>query len=131
MGIFECLPCPLWSSRRTPQPKEHIITTPTDSTSSEICAELESRYRAQFNPPAGFRLSLTPWDIRELELDPTNCGDWQGPSFDGQGWKVTTQWTLESGVTFNVDGDGGDALSVGEAVRVAEALRSVAALVNT
>ncbi len=41
--------------------------------------------------------------------------DWIGPVFTGKGWKVTTNWTEETGVTFYVDGDGDNAIPGAEA----------------
>ncbi|MET4588847.1 hypothetical protein [Arthrobacter sp. 754] len=71
-------------------------------------------------PPAGFT------------KDSSSTEDWatfSGPTFEGDGWKVTSHWTLEDGVTFYVDGDGDNALKGAEAGKIAEALAQIAALI--
>lgn len=70
-------------------------------------------------PPAGFRL---------CPGDGTPGGDWDGPTFEGKGWKVTSHWNAEEGVTFYVDGDGNNAIRGAEAGKIAAALAEVAAL---
>ncbi|MEV4987674.1 hypothetical protein [Pseudarthrobacter sp. LMD1-1-1.1] len=82
-----------------------------------------SEYLAELGPvpmpPAGFT------------LDPSSDGDyalWSGPTFEGKGWKVTTDWTVSEGVTFYVDGDGDNAIQGAEAAKIAAALAEVAAL---
>jgi hypothetical protein len=70
-------------------------------------------------PPAGFT------------KDPSSTDDWltfSGPKFEGNGWKVTSHWTLEDGVTFYVDGDGDNAIKGEEAGKIAAALAEVAHL---
>lgn len=70
-------------------------------------------------PPAGFT------------LDTSSTADyltWSGPAFEGNGWKVTSHWTADEGVTFYVDGDGDNAIPAVEAGKIAAALAEVAAL---
>lgn len=70
-------------------------------------------------PPAGFA------------KDSSSTEDWltfSGPTFEGNGWNVTSHWTLEEGVTFYVDGDGDNAIKGAEAGKIAAALAEVAAL---
>lgn len=70
-------------------------------------------------PPAGF--SLDESSTEELPI-------WSGPTFEGNGWKVTTDWTVNEGVTFYVDGNGDNAIPAVEAGKIAAALAEVAAL---
>jgi hypothetical protein len=53
---------------------------------------------------------------------------WSGPKVEGKGWKVTSHWTVEEGVTFYVDGDGDNAIKGTEAGKIAAALAEVARL---
>lgn len=82
-----------------------------------------SEYLAELGPipmpPAGFSLkesSTEEWPM------------WSGPTFEGKGWKVTTDWTVSEGVTFYVDGDSDNAIQGAEAAKIAAALAEVAAL---
>ena len=70
---------------------------------AETTAELEARYREQFNPPAGYKLSMTDWDIRELHLVPEYSGEWTGPELHGKNWRITSHWTNQGGVKLWVD----------------------------
>ncbi len=70
-------------------------------------------------PPAGF--SLDESSTEELPI-------YSGPTFEGNGWKITTDWTINDGVTFYVDGDGDNAIQGAEAGKIAAAMVEVATL---
>jgi len=82
-----------------------------------------SEYLAELGPipmpPAHFNLDES--STEELPV-------WSGPTFEGKGWKVTTDWTINEGVTFYVDGDSDNAIQCAEAGKIAAALVVVAAL---
>lgn len=73
-------------------------------------------------PPDGFRLCASSEELPG--------GDWDGPKFEGAGWKVTSHWTAREGVTFYVDGDRDNAIPAVEAGKIAAALAEVAALAS-
>ncbi|WP_207346420.1 hypothetical protein [Arthrobacter sp. E3] len=78
-------------------------TTLTTAPTAENTTELESRYRARFNPPAGYKLSMTDWDTRELHLDAEYSGEWQDPTQRGATWLITSHWTNQGGLKFYAD----------------------------
>lgn len=101
------------------------ITTPA------TVHELAEQATAQGKTPSEF-LSILTTPPAGFTQDPSNNDDWatfSGPKFEGAGWKVTSHWTLEDGVTFYVDGDGDNALKGAEAGKIAEALAQIAALI--
>lgn len=72
-------------------------------------------------PPAGY--------VQQPDaLQPDVLGGvWYGPTFEGSGWKITTQWVAEEGATFYLDGTGGDSpIPSSQAGRIAVALAQVA-----
>lgn len=71
-------------------------------------------------PPAGCTLNPA--------CDPSDYIGWDGPKFEGNGWKITSHWSIEEGVMFYVDGDGDNAIRGAEAGKIAAALAEVAAL---
>lgn len=74
-------------------------------------------------PPAGFTLDASSGEAWEGDYQ-----TWSGPTFEGNGWKVTSDWSIEDGVTFYVDGDGDNAIRGSDAGKIAAALAEVAAL---
>lgn len=72
-------------------------------------------------PPAGYELD-------EDSVGRDGQGVWEGPDVKGEGWLIMSQWTLEHGLTFWVDGDGDNAIPASEAVKLSAALAEVARL---
>lgn len=102
------------------------ITTPA------TVRELAEQATAQGKTPSEF-LSMLITPPAGFTQDPSSADDWatfSGPKFEGNGWKVTSHWTLEEGVTFYVDGDGDNAIRGEEAGKIAAALADVAALAS-
>lgn len=73
--------------------------------------------------PAGFTL-----DESSLSQG-YESGLWDGPTFEGNGWKITSQWTADEGMTFWVDGSGDNAIQGAEAGKIAAALAELSAMV--
>jgi hypothetical protein len=48
-------------------------------------------------------------------------------TFEGKGWKVTSHWTTEEGMTFYVDGSRDNAIQGAEVGKIAAALAEVSA----
>lgn len=86
-------------------------------------AEATNPMPSELLPPEGFRLD--PMSFEE-------CQEFmaKGPTFEGDGWEVTSYWTSEEGVTFYVDGDGDNAIPGAEAGKIAAALAEVSRLVS-
>lgn len=100
----------------------------TSAPTAETTAELEARYREQFNPPAGYSLSMTEYDLEQLPLDPEYSGEWSGPQLRGKNWFITSHWTNQGGVKLWVDHIGKDGKEDHEPFTPAEALAMSAAL---
>lgn len=73
--------------------------------------------------PAGFTL-----DESSLS-EGYESGLWDGPTFEGNGWRIMSQWTADDGVTFWVDGSGDNAIKGVEAGKIAAALAELSALI--
>lgn len=73
--------------------------------------------------PAGFTL-----DESSLS-EGYESGLWDGPTFEGNGWRIMSQWTADEGVTFWVDGSGDNAIQGVEAGKIAAALAEISALI--
>ncbi|MDQ0824303.1 hypothetical protein QFZ60_000476 [Arthrobacter sp. B2I5] len=100
----------------------NTITLPATIQDLGDYAEAQGKTIVDLMPPNGFT------------LDKSTFGDyiagyWDGPSFQGDGWKVTSQWTAEHGVTFYVDGNRDNAIQGAEAGKIAAALAEVSALI--
>jgi hypothetical protein len=113
------------------KPSELLEVLPSIPAPPAPDAELENRLRARFNPPAGFRMPDTAAELEEAgEVGPDFGGFWDGPTFEGEKWKVTSHWSVEQGVTFYVDGDRNEAIRAVEAGKITAALAEVAAMVS-
>ena len=108
------------------------IKLPETVRASEDAASLETRLRAKFNPPAGFRMSYSTADFHEVGIHDADehGGFWDGPVVQGEQWKVTSHWSAEQGITFYVDGDGDNAIPASEALKIAGALQEVAIMAS-
>lgn len=102
--------------------------TLTNATDSEITVEIESQYRARFNPPAGFRLVGDSNDLRELLEDPDYSGVWDGPENSGNGWVVSVAWSNSEGLLFYGDHASKTGRPDDEPFTAAQALEMSAAL---
>lgn len=73
-------------------------------------------------PPAGF--------VQQADaLQPDILSDFfDGPTFQGDGWRITTHWEAEAGVSFYVDEINGNAVPVAQAGKIAAVLAEVAAM---
>jgi hypothetical protein len=78
---------------------------------------------ALMTPPAGFVQQRDALDESKL----SNMH--YGPSFEGNGWKISTYWEALDGVTFYLDGFSGNAMPAAEIAAIAEAMQKVSALI--
>lgn len=88
-------------------------------TATELLEELMAAM-----PPAGFVQqpdALQP-DIMSEYYD--------GPTFKGEGWSITTHWAAGAGISFYVDELNGNAIPAAEAGKITAALADVAALAS-
>lgn len=86
-------------------------------TATELLEELMAAM-----PPAGF--------VQQPDaLQPDIMSDYyDGPTFKGEGWSITTHWAAGAGISFYVDELNGNAIPAAEAGKLAAALSEVAAL---
>lgn len=86
-------------------------------TPSEFLAELMAA-----TPPAGF--------VQQPDaLQPDIMSDYyDGPTFKGEGWSITTHWAADGGLSFYVDELNGNAIPAAEAPKITAALAEVARL---
>ncbi|WAH99288.1 hypothetical protein [Arthrobacter sp. MMS18-M83] len=98
-------------------------TTPMTVRGLADMAEARGVKPSELLPPAGFSVDAS-------SMEDWADGHWSGPEFEGNGWKVTSHWSAEEGVTFYVDGDGDNAISGAEASKIAAALAEVSAIVT-
>jgi hypothetical protein len=100
----------------------NTITLPATIQDLGNFAEAQGKKITDLLPPEGFTLDKSTFGDYIV-------GCWAGPSFEGNGWKITTHWTAEEGVTFYLDGSGDNAISGAEAGKITAALAEVSALI--
>lgn len=106
----------------------------TTTTMPATVRELAEQAQAQGIQPSEYleRLMTPPAGFLQQE-DALQAGKlsnmYSGPTFDGDGWKITTYWEALEGLTFYLDGRQGNAIPGAEAGSISAALAEVAALI--
>lgn len=97
-------------------------------TDAELSAEVERRIRARHTPPEDFTLDTDATSLQALAENPEWSGVWSGPEYGGDGWKVTTAWDSDDGLSVWLDADHDNPFRVSQIPAIREALATVATL---
>ncbi|AIX99798.1 hypothetical protein ART_0200 [Arthrobacter sp. PAMC 25486] len=112
----------------SPSPAHEYFAELSAVPVESLTDELESRLRARHGAPSGFHLNLTAGDITDMLANHDWSGEWDGPTIQLDGSKITTGWNPDAGTYFFIDHDGDDAWPISQAGALSAAIQSLATI---